>query len=574
MTTKDPELERLETILRELREAVVACDANARILLYNAAAKRLFRSYEAMGLGRSLYGVCARAPIEHMLRMLRGRSTERNLFDPARTDARFVCATVDETMLLQCHISQIAANAAHGSVFVFTFDDITGQIAEMSGQGHLLEKMIKQLRAPLTNLSTAAENLKGYPQMEPEIRREFEEIIFRESAELTQRFESLVREAGRLTRMQWPLFDVYSADLIGCVARKVKEEEGFTVTMTGVPLWLHGDSYSLMLVLERLVRIVRLSRNVSEIDIEALLGDRRVYIDLVWRGAPIPQASVDSMLGARLPDSVGGMTVADVLERHDSDIWSQPHRRPGYAVLRIPVPDSPRQWEIPDEPAPVRREFYDFSLAEEMGHPGDMGEHGLASLRYVVFDTETTGLRPAEGDEIIAIAAVRIVNGRILSGERFERFIRPRQPLPESSRRFLGITGEALGEEPPAELVLPQFKDFVGEDVFVAHNGAFDMKFLHAADKMAGVRFANPMLDTLLLALTVNPNRTDFTLENIGQWLGVEVPGSPSLLGDCFVTAQIFLKLLELLEAAGITTLGEAMAAAERAAAAKRIQTG
>jgi DNA polymerase III subunit epsilon len=570
LTTKDTELERLETILRELKEAVVACDQNVRVLLYNSAAKRLFRDYEAMGLGRSLYEVCARAPIEHALRMLKGRSTDRNLFDPAQIDARFVCGTVDGTMLLRCHISQISENHTYGSVFVFTFEDITRQIAEMGGQGHLLEKMIKQLRAPLTNLNTAAENLESYPLMEPEIRREFEEIIFRESAELTHRFESLVQEAGRLTRMQWPLFDVYSADLIGCVARKLKEEDGITVTMTGVPLWLHGDSYSLLLVLERLVRIVRLSRNVTEMDIEALLGDRRVYIDLVWKGEPIPQASVDSMLAVRLPDIAGGMSVADVLERHDSELWSQRHRWPGYAVLRMPVPDSPRQWEVPARPVPERREFYDFSLAGEMGEAGEMAERHLGSLNYVVFDTETTGFMPAEGDEILAIAAVRIVNGRILSGERFERFIKPRRSLPESSLRFLGVTEEIFRDESPAEVILPQFKTFVGDFVLVAHNGTFDMKFFHMMEEKSGVRFINPMLDTLLLSLVVNPERKDFTLENIGRWLGVEVSGGHTTMGDCFVTAQIFLKLLELLEAAGITTLGEVMAASEKVAAGKR----
>ena len=69
MVTLNTDMERLETILRELKEAVVVCDANARILLYNSEAKRLFRNNEAMGLGQSLYAICARAPIEHTLRM-------------------------------------------------------------------------------------------------------------------------------------------------------------------------------------------------------------------------------------------------------------------------------------------------------------------------------------------------------------------------------------------------------------------------------------------------------------------------------------------------------------------------
>jgi len=60
---------------------------------------------------------------------------------------------------------------------------------------------------------------------------------------------------------------------------------------------------------------------------EALLGDRRVYIDIVWKGEPIPQAAVDSMLNLSLPDTLSGMTVADVLARHDSGMWSEKHRR-------------------------------------------------------------------------------------------------------------------------------------------------------------------------------------------------------------------------------------------------------
>jgi DNA polymerase-3 subunit epsilon len=563
-------MERLETILRELKEAVVVCDHNARILLYNSAAKRLFQNNEAMGLGQSLYEVCARAPIEHTLRMLKHRATAKDRFNLEETDARFVCATVDESILLNCRISQITSKNAQGSVFVFTFEDITSQITEMGKQGHLLETMIKNLRAPLTNLNAAAENLKNNPDMTPEIRGDFEDVIFRESAELTQRFEAVVQESRKITNTQWPLSDVHSADLIGCITRGFKEEDGVTVMMTGVPLWLHADSHSLMRVLECLVRFVQKTCNVSEIDMEALLGDRRVYIDIVWKGEPIPQAAVDSMLTVSLPDTLAGMTVADVLDRHDSEMWSQKHRREGYSLLRIPVPDSPRQWEVAAEPIPERPEFYDFSLVDRPKELGEMADRHLSSLNYVVFDTETTGLRPSEGDEILAIAAVRIVNGRILSGERFERLVKPQRPIPESSIPFLDITEDMVQQEPPIQVVLPQFKSFVNDAVLVAHNGTFDMNFFQLMEDKSGVKFENPILDTLLLSIIVEEDRTDHTLENIGQWLGVDVLGSHATMGDCFVTAQIFLRLLELLEAQGITTLGEVIAASEKVVEEKR----
>ena len=574
MATINTDLERLEIILRELKEAVIVCDSNARILLYNAEAKRLFRNYHAMGLGQSLYRVCARAPIEHTLRMIKYRAADRDLARLEETDSRFVCATVDGAMLLHCHISRIASSGGRECVFVFTFEDITGQITVMARQGHLLNKMIKDLRAPLTNLNAAAENLKSYPEMAPEIRSEFEDVIISESAALTKRFESVVQESGKIANIQWPLFDVFSADLIGCVIRRCKEEDGVAVTMTGVPLWLHADSYSLMLVLECLVRFVGKSCNVSEVDIEALLGDRRVYIDIVWQGEPVPQADVDSMLAVALPDTTAGMTVAEVLERHDTEIWSQRHRREGHSLLRIPVPDSPKQWEAPAGPLPERPEFYDFSMAGGTREPGEMADRPLSSLHYVVFDMETTGLRPSEGDEILAIAAVRIVNGRILSNERFERLIKPEKSIPESSLVFLDITEEMVREEPPVEVVLPQFKSFVGDAVLVAHNSAFDMNFFRLMEKKSGVRFENPVLDTLLMSIIGEEDRTDYTLESIGRWLGVDVMGSHTTMGDCFVTAQIFLGLLEMLEDRGITTLGAVIASSERVVEHKRQQSG
>ena len=551
-------------------EAVVVCDPNARILLYNSAARRLFHHSEALSLGQSLYRLCTRAPIEHTLRMLRHRATKKIHSEIEGSGARFVCATVDGSMLLNCHVDRIASDFIQGCVFAFTFEDVTRNISEQGRQGHLLEKMIQSLRRPLANLSAAAENLKTYPAMAPEVRSEFQDVILRESEELTRLFASLAQESSSITSRQWPLFDVNSADLVGCVARRCREKGGATVIMTGVPLWLQADSHSLMLVLERFVQLVQDTRQVAEVDIETLLGDRRVSIDIVWRGEPVPQAAVDSVLEGPLPDSVAGMTVAEVLERHGSEVWSQKHRLPGYALLRIPVPDSPRQWEEPAQRLPHRPEFYDFSLVEGRQELGEMAERPLASLSYVVFDTETTGLHPSAGDEILSIAAVRIEGGRLLSGERFEQLIRPHHPIPKSSLYFLDITEEMLKGEPQIEEVLPRFRSFVGDAILVAHNGAFDLNFIQSVAEKSGVRFNNPLLDTLLLSMVVDEEETDYTLANIGERLGVDAVGGHTIMDDCFGTAQIFLKLLQLLEDRGITTLGDAIAACERVAAAKR----
>jgi len=224
------------------------------------------------------------------------------------------------------------------------------------------------------------------------------------------------------------------------------------------------------------------------------------------------------------------------------------------------------------EPAPValrpgraaasRPEYYDFDLFARSGAAGALGEASLAALSYTVFDTETTGLEPSAGDEIISIGAVRIVNGRLLRNEVFEQLVNPLRPLNPQSARVHGIDPAALESQPLIGEVLPAFRRFCEDTVLVAHNAAFDMRFLELKQASSGVRFTQPVLDTLLLSAVAHPSLDDHTLEVIAGRLGVSVIGRHTALGDALLTGEIFLKLLPLLAERGILTLGQALAAA------------
>jgi DNA polymerase III epsilon subunit family exonuclease len=210
-----------------------------------------------------------------------------------------------------------------------------------------------------------------------------------------------------------------------------------------------------------------------------------------------------------------------------------------------------------------RPTFYEFDLFHRQGS-ATLGEESLRRLTYVAFDTETTGLEPAMGDEIIQLGAVRIVNGRIIPGEMIDQLIDPRRPIPESSAAIHGITGAMVTGQPTIDRVLPHFRHFVEGAVLVAHNAAFDMRCLQLKESLTGVRFDNPVLDTLLLSTIVHPHQESHSLDEIAARLNLTNMGRHTALGDALVTAEVLLKLIPLLEAQGIVTLRDALQASTR----------
>jgi DNA polymerase-3 subunit epsilon len=210
---------------------------------------------------------------------------------------------------------------------------------------------------------------------------------------------------------------------------------------------------------------------------------------------------------------------------------------------------------------PARPEFFDFQDLNQPMHWEEMGGKALMDLRYVVFDCETTGLAPSKGDEIISIAAVRVENGVVDETDAFSRLVNPGMPIPKESIKYHGITDDMVADEPTIDAVLPDFKAYAGDAILVAHNAAFDMKFLQLKEEQTGVAFPNLVVDTMLLSVFLEHESENHSLDGITQRMGITIEGRHTALGDSLATAAILVRMLKRLEARGITSLRQVIEA-------------
>lgn len=188
----------------------------------------------------------------------------------------------------------------------------------------------------------------------------------------------------------------------------------------------------------------------------------------------------------------------------------------------------------------------------------------LDSLIYTAFDTETTGMQPGKGDEIIQIGALRVADGQIHADQAFEVLIDPQRPISPESEKIHGITADQVKGKSTICQVLPEFHAFCEGSVLLGHNVAFDIRFLQMKEQITGVVFRQPVLDTLLLSAVAYPNQPHHSLEASMALLGVATEHRHSAYSDAIATAQVFLRLVPLLEERGVITLRQAIEASSK----------
>lgn len=621
----EAEKNRLAALMAQLAQSVLVCNNEGRILLYNPRARRLLTGARAqrgeahaiettapagteavVGLGRSLFAIIDRDLVVHAFDSLNDRM--------AHGEANPVSSFVTTTHGGQLLRVQMAPVVGHGesaaatpalidgaeenpgdqaatqqeiSGYVLTLDDVRLAMEQDDRRGALLQSLTEGTRAALANIRAAVENLLAFPQMTDDHRRQFTAIIDEEACRLSAQLDRTLTGYADYIKTQWPLEAMLSTDLIAACERAITQRLGTVVSLGLVErAWLRADSYSLVQAVTAMARRLKDECAIRQIELRFARLGQSAHLDLVWNGAPLAVETAlaweNATVQARNRDHSGGPSAArsaaplaslpsykEVAERHGGEAWykteagSDRAAQRSYFRMLLPLVIAHAAPNVIATRA-SRPEFYDFDLFHQPGQTAELDQRKLSELSYTVFDTETTGLEPSAGDEIISIGAIRIVNGRLLRDDVFDQLVDPKRPLSAESIRVHGIAPAMLAGQPAIDQVLPVFQRFCEDTVLVAHNAAFDMRFLQLKESSSKVRFTNPLLDTLLLSAVAHPNHDAHRLEAIAGRLGVSVVGRHTALGDAIVTAEVFLKLIALLAEQGITTLRDARAASEK----------
>lgn len=171
---------------------------------------------------------------------------------------------------------------------------------------------------------------------------------------------------------------------------------------------------------------------------------------------------------------------------------------------------------------------------------------------FVVFDIETTGFSSVK-DKIIEIGAVKVENGKIVS--RYSTFVNPEVPIPFEITKLTSITDVMVIDAPKIETVLPEFMEYVGDAVLVAHNAGFDVGFIEENCRRLGIERKLTSVDTVALARVLLPTLSRYKLNIVAKTLGISLENHHRAVDDAGATAEIFVKFVEMLKEREITTL-------------------
>jgi DNA polymerase-3 subunit epsilon len=170
----------------------------------------------------------------------------------------------------------------------------------------------------------------------------------------------------------------------------------------------------------------------------------------------------------------------------------------------------------------------------------------MSMLREVILDTETTGLDPANGDRVVEIGAIELLN-HLPTGRTFHVYINPERDMPKEAEAVHGLSAEFLKDKPVFSAIAQDFLDFIGDATLIIHNASFDVAFLNA--ELAFLRLPALMpervVDTLHMARQKHPGSAN-SLDALCRRYGIDNSRRTKhgALLDSELLAEVYLELI------------------------------
>lgn len=512
---------RLETLLAEVPDGVMFCTPSHAIAMYNGHARDIVGETEALGLGRPVKGLLCMGPIEQAYARLNAKRSDEG------TD--ILVTTRKGARLLEARMRLLWLEGQETDVpgYILTLRDVTADLAVQAERAHLLNDLVETLQATLPSMPDGAQ-----------------------TQTLSNTVHKIAAHKAATDTLWWPMEALTAVDLGAALTARLARKDVALGCDLAETTQLRCDGFAITRMLERLalnwqndgasdliLTTQGAAPDVATLSLEAKGNGPDLHTLAQWMDEP-------------LSPGLTHFTGKDVTICHGTSARLEP-AGPGRSAIRLSLPLA-----TPAIAGPSRAVLYDFDLLNA-AIPDDLAEAALKSLSYVVFDTETTGLNP-QVDEVCQIAAVRVTNGKLVAGERFDMLVNPGRKIPEASTAVHHITNDMVADAVGVEEAIARFHSFAEGCVLVAHNAPFDMAFLRRRERAIGKRFDQPILDTVLCSAILYGQSAEHTLDALCDRLSIVIPDADrhTAIGDAIGTADAFRKMIPMLEAAELPNLG------------------